>query len=212
MTPSPRSFLRFVLIGLALPCLLAPIGVCYRALRITGEPPRFVSEAKLDISTPSGKSLSSESRSDLIERVEGPDLRRHALERIRALKPQVRECDIDIRATFDSYSDSLLLTSSGSEPKFSLVYLDALIDQLKAEGSPKRTAMADSANQENYETQVVKRASAAIQSVQPWAPAIMLGAVVPFVLGLIAVLVAGRIWVLTGSRATGPPPVPKETV
>jgi hypothetical protein len=212
MTPSPRSFLRFVLIGLALPCLLAPIGVCYQALRITGEPLRFISQAKLAISTSSGKSLSPEAVSELIDRVEGFDLRRHALERTRALSPEVKECDIDIRATFVPDSGSLHLSSSSSEPKFSRAYLDALVDQLNVEGSTKRAATADSANKEDYGTQVVERASAAIQSVQPWAPAIVLGAVVPFVLGLIAVLVAGRIWVLTGSRATGPPPVPKEPV
>lgn len=38
MPPRPRSFFRFVLIGLVFPCLLLPIVICYQALKITGKP------------------------------------------------------------------------------------------------------------------------------------------------------------------------------
>jgi hypothetical protein len=68
----------------------------------------------------------------IIETLESAEMRRHALERVRALNPDLKEADIDIHVTQNKGSAIFNITAIGTEPKFTRVFLDALLDEFRA--------------------------------------------------------------------------------
>lgn len=119
--------------------LTASIGVCVQALRITGRPQEFRSLAKLV----AGGSLMSnneyswkESQQDfygtIIETVESADMKRRALERVRALHPDLKDSDVEIRVAQTKGSAIFNILATGSEPRYTKIFLDALLEEFIA--------------------------------------------------------------------------------
>jgi len=119
--------------------LTASIGVCVQALRITGRPQEFRSLAKLV----AGGSLQSnndytwrEQQQDfygtIIETVESADMRRRALERVRALHPDLKDSDVEIRVAQTKGSAIFNIVATGAEPKYTKIFLDALLEEFIA--------------------------------------------------------------------------------
>ena len=119
--------------------LTASIGVCVQALRITGRPQEFRSLAKLV----AGGSLSFDSSvtwreqqqdfyGTIIETVESAEMKRRALERVRALNPDVKDSDVEIRVAQTKGSAIFNILATGSEPKYTRIFLDALLDEFIA--------------------------------------------------------------------------------
>ena len=114
----------------------ASVGTAYQALRITGRPPEFRSQAKLIAGghvVPNASAGAKKPQIDLdgmvIVPIESDVLKNRALARVRALNPDLKEVNVVIHAvqTKDSGSASILATSS--DPKYSRIYLDALLDE-----------------------------------------------------------------------------------
>jgi succinoglycan biosynthesis transport protein ExoP len=119
--------------------LTASIGVCVQALRITGRPQEFRSLAKLV----AGGSLMSnnefswkESQQDfygtIIETVESADMKRRALERVRALHPDLKDSDVEVRVAQTKGSAIFNILATGSEPRYTKIFLDSLLDEFIA--------------------------------------------------------------------------------
>ncbi|WP_395748702.1 polysaccharide biosynthesis tyrosine autokinase [Prosthecobacter sp.] len=119
--------------------LTASIGVCVQALRITGRPQEFRSLAKLV----AGGQLSfdnsvtwREQQADfygtIIETVESAEMKRRALERVRALNPDLKDSDVEIRVAQTKGSAIFNILATGSEPKYTRIFLDALLDEFIA--------------------------------------------------------------------------------
>ncbi len=119
--------------------LTASIGVCVQALRITGRPQEFRSLAKLV----AGGQLAfndnvtwREQQQDfygtIIETVESAEMKRRALERVRALNPDVKDSDVEIRVAQTKGSAIFNILATGSEPKYTRIFLDALLDEFIA--------------------------------------------------------------------------------
>jgi beta-lactamase regulating signal transducer with metallopeptidase domain len=68
----------------------------------------------------------------IIETLESAEMRRRALERVRALNPDMREVEVEIRVTQNKGSAIFNLSAIGAEPKYTRVFLDALLDEFKA--------------------------------------------------------------------------------
>lgn len=68
----------------------------------------------------------------IIETVESKVLYRRALERVRALNPGLKECDVNLKVTQSKGSGIFTVTATGGEPKFTRVFLDALLDEFRA--------------------------------------------------------------------------------
>ena len=119
--------------------LTASIGVCVQALRITGRPQEFRSLAKL---VAGGQMVFNDSvtwreqQADfygtIIETVESAEMKRRALERVRALNPDVKDSDVEIRVAQTKGSAIFNILATGSEPKYTRIFLDALLDEFIA--------------------------------------------------------------------------------
>jgi len=119
--------------------LTASIGVCVQALRITGRPQEFRSLAKL---VAGGQMVFNdnvtwrEQQADfygtIIETVESAEMKRRALERVRALNPDMKDSDVEIRVAQTKGSAIFNILATGSEPKYTKVFLDSLLDEFIA--------------------------------------------------------------------------------
>lgn len=119
--------------------LTASIGVCVQALRITGRPQEFRSLAKL---VAGGQMVVNdnytwrEQQQDfygtIIETVESFDMKRRALERVRALHPDLKDSDVEVRVAQTKGSAIFNIVATGAEPRYTKIFLDALLDEFIA--------------------------------------------------------------------------------
>lgn len=119
--------------------LTASIGVCVQALRITGRPQEYRSLAKL---VAGGQIVANDNYSwreqqtdfygTIIETVESAEMKRRALERVRALNPDLKDSDVEIRVAQTKGSAIFNILATGSEPKYTKIFLDALLDEFIA--------------------------------------------------------------------------------
>lgn len=120
--------------------LTASIGVCVQALRITGKPRQYISLAKLVASTRVVSNTSAigieEHQQDfygtIIETLEGAEMRRRALDRVRALHPEMKETEVEIQVSQLRGSAIFNVRAFGEEPKYTRTFLDSLLDEFIA--------------------------------------------------------------------------------
>ena len=116
--------------------LTASIGVCVQALRITGRPQEFRSLAKLVAGgqlafndSVTWREQQQDFYGTIIETVESAEMKHRALERVRALNPDVKDSDVEIRVAQTKGSAIFNILATGSEPKYTRIFLDALLDE-----------------------------------------------------------------------------------
>jgi beta-lactamase regulating signal transducer with metallopeptidase domain len=68
----------------------------------------------------------------IIESIESRELRRRALDRVRALHPDLKESEVEIQASQNKGSAIFNIRATGAEPKYTRVFLDALLDEFVA--------------------------------------------------------------------------------
>lgn len=120
--------------------LTASIGVCVQTLRITGKPQEYISLAKLvaggrivaNSSTPAYMEQLQDFYGTIIETLESSEMRRRALDRVRALHPDMKETDVEVRVSQNKGSAIFNVAAVGAEPKYTRIFLDALLDEFIA--------------------------------------------------------------------------------
>lgn len=120
--------------------LTASIGVCVQALRITGQPTEFFSLAKLvaggQMAVQGGDVQWRDQLIDfygtIIETVESAEMKRRALDRVRALHPDLRDSEVEIRVAQTKGSAIFNVFATGANPKYTQIFLDALLDEFIA--------------------------------------------------------------------------------
>lgn len=122
--------------------LTASIGVCVQALRITGKPQTYISLAKLvaggrmvGATTGAGPSYVDylqDFYGTIIETLESSEMRRRALDRVRALHPDLKETEVEIQVSQNRGSAIFNVRAFGVEPKYTRIFLDALLDEFIA--------------------------------------------------------------------------------
>ncbi len=120
--------------------LTASIGVCVQALRITSKPQSYVSLAKLVAGgrmSMGGTGVGyqeylNDFYGTIIETLESHEMRKHALNRVRLLYPDLREADVEVRVSQNRGSAIFNVAVVGSEREYSQVFLNALLDEFKA--------------------------------------------------------------------------------
>lgn len=65
----------------------------------------------------------------IIETLESAEMHRRALERVRALNPGLKDSDVDIRVAQTKGSAIFNILATGPEPKYTRIFLDALLDE-----------------------------------------------------------------------------------
>jgi polysaccharide biosynthesis transport protein len=117
--------------------LTAAIGVCVQALRITGKPDEYISEAKL-IAT--GKVFNADSAvvyqeyiadfyGTIIETLQSPEMRRQAIDRVTSHNPDITQAEVEIRVVQNKGSAIFNVSAIGADQKYTKIFLDALIDE-----------------------------------------------------------------------------------
>ncbi len=120
--------------------LTASIGVCVQALRITGKPQNYISLAKLVAGghmVVGGSSVGyqeylNDFYGTIIETLESSEMRRHALERVRTLNPDLKEADVEVRVNQNKGSAIFNVAVVGSDKDYVKTFLNALLDEFKA--------------------------------------------------------------------------------
>lgn len=133
MSFSRILFPRLVIIlGCAL--VMAWVGGLFQTNRLVVKPQEFRSEAKLMMNVRvidrnlEENELSPE-YATIAEIVESAEMKRRARERVQALYPDLSEVDIDIHAVQTKGSSIIDIRATGGEPKYTRLFLDALLDE-----------------------------------------------------------------------------------
>ena len=144
-----RSFGRFVRRGLWLPLALTVITAGFKAVSLARRPASYISVATLAVVGPGVNK--DDKGQDLygttIEALESGEMRRHALERIRALNREAKETDVEVRAIEDQGSATISVVAVGQDREFTKTFLDALLDEYHALGVRQRKVKEDKARQ-----------------------------------------------------------------
>jgi uncharacterized protein involved in exopolysaccharide biosynthesis len=132
---SSRILPRLIII-LVFAIIGASIGVTLQALRITGRPQEFRSLAKLVAggqmvfnNTIIWREQQADFYGTIIETIESAEMKRRAWERVKALNPDLKDSDVDIRVAQTKGSAIFNILATGSEPKYTRIFLDALVDE-----------------------------------------------------------------------------------
>jgi hypothetical protein len=210
---SMKSQTRFVLLflGVCVSVILGmTAGVAIQAYRITSQPQSFISLAKLvaggRMVISSGDAADSENLgavySEVLKTLESEEISRRALNRVRALHPDVKESEVEIQASQNKGSDIFNLRAYGTEPKYTRLFLDALLDEFinfrNADPGLKDKKPA---------VHIMERASSAVEDLQDWALPIAVGVVGGGLVGLLAGLIIAML-IYAATRSSGPPLIP----
>jgi hypothetical protein len=134
-TNMSASRLRIILV-----CTLigASGGTVFQALRITGKPVEFRSLAKLVrgniiyAGAYEWLDLPAEFYTNMVESLESEELKRWAWERLSVSNPELKKTQIKIQVTRTRGSAILNVVATGSEPRGTRIFLDALMDEFIA--------------------------------------------------------------------------------
>ncbi len=120
--------------------LTAAIGVCFQALTISNKPTQFVSLAKLvaggrvmgSTGGPQYVDYLQDFYGTIIETLESAEMRHHAADRVRALYPDMKVSEADVKVTQNKGSAIFNVAAFGTDIKYTRVFLDALLEEFRA--------------------------------------------------------------------------------
>jgi hypothetical protein len=203
-----------------------------KALQITHKPQEYISLAKLVAGghivastngAPPYQPWLEDFYGTIIETLESKSMRRQALERVRLLNPDLKQCEMDVHITQSKGSTVINVAAIGSEPKYTRVFLDALLDEFSAfrdnireqQRNKALTALAKDSRSikdemaSDYVT-VMQRAEVAVENVEGWLMPVIHGAFVGGFGGMVLLLIIAAA--LSGrsphSYPLPPPPLP----
>lgn len=152
--------------------------------------PLYQSAGKLIVKSPisqneSGNLWQNQARDyydSIIETLESAELKRRAMESTRVLNPQMRTCAVHVHVSHLKGSDAFNVSTTGSEPRFTSVFLDALLDEFIV----FRQAAKERFSESSDAIVIQNRASPAVEVQGDWQEAAFSGAITGGVAGLIA--------------------------
>jgi hypothetical protein len=226
---STSRILHRVIIILGCAVFGASVGVCWQALRFTAKPSEFRSLAKLvaggqvvTSDSPDWRAQQADFYGTIIKTLESAEMKRRAFERVRALNPDLKDADVDIRVVQTKGSAIFNILATGRDPKYTRIFLDALLDEFIAFRQNIREQSGGKALQEFREklleraeslqssfssgadsVAIQERASVAAEVVEAWQLPIAIGALGGGLLGAIIGLLLSLIIV-----RSSPPPLP----
>jgi len=115
-------------------------GVSWMALQITGKPQVFRSLAKL---VTGGRRVTTDDDvkweeqlqdfyGTIIETLESAEMIRKARERVHALHPDLKDSDVEITVRQTKGSGIINILATGSEPRYTQIFLNALLDEFSS--------------------------------------------------------------------------------
>jgi polysaccharide biosynthesis transport protein len=134
--------------------LTASIGVCIQAIRIATQPEMHRSLAKLMAGgrVVAGGSMDANWQEQLtdfygtiIEMLQSTQIKSRAFERVRTLQPDLKQHSVEVSVVQNRGSSIFNVMAVGSDPKFTQVFLDALIDEFTESRQEMRNQGVDRA-------------------------------------------------------------------
>jgi len=214
---TPSRSLRILRVLIVLFCVIfgASAGVSVMALRITGKPQVFRSIAKLVagghvVPSNDGKSKAlTDFYGTIIETIESAEMKRRAYERVRALNPELKESEVQIRVVQTKSSGIINILATGSEPKYTQIFLNALLDEFLAyqQSIRGKTKGKDDYSDMSERVAIQERASSAAEHTEDWKFPILMGGS----LGALAGLLVGLLisWLISALASSNTPPTPQ---
>jgi len=132
--------------------LAASIGICIQAWRTSIQPTTFISYARLvtggQVALPNTNHY-RESANDFygtaMELLRSGEVRKRATERVEALNPDLKIVPVKLRVDRNPNSSMLNVSGTGSEPDYTVAYLNALLDEFISFRREMRVQNTDSA-------------------------------------------------------------------
>ena len=189
-------------------CILVSVslGVYLQASKSLDEPMKFCTNAKLV----TAHGFAPEKRSQILDDplffntvisiIESEELRRRALDRVRALHPDLKEVVVQIEVIQPRDTAFLNLTATGPEPKYTKIFLNSLIDEFIT----VRQEMREKMGAPGSDIAVLERASAPTENLSDWMLSISLGALMGGLVGVILARILRPLFVSASSRAVKP--------
>jgi hypothetical protein len=156
--------------------------VCLSVLQITSQPSVFRSLAKVVAGgSLNANDLPPDFFGTIIETLESAELNRKSQERVHALHPELKGSPVDIRVAQSKDSAIINILATGSEPKYTQIFLNALLDEFMI----FRQSIREKANKDDLDVAVMERATSASEHTPGWKMPIILvgGAVFGLVIG-----------------------------
>jgi len=162
-----------LIIGIALGSLI-------QILRLTSRPLEFRSLAKvvaaqgLDPEKIVSHEINDDYYGTIIETLESSGMKAAAMKRMKALNPETKDRDVDIRVAQTKGSAIFNVLATGNEPKYTKVFLDALLDEFMI----LRTRQAEKAGLPPWkDVAIQERATPAFENVGDWSMPLLVGTV-----------------------------------
>lgn len=190
---------RYVIITMACMFFGACLSIGWLALHLTGKPQVFRSLAKVVVASrmnvPTGEPDQKFDFYDtIIETLESTELNREAAERVHALHPELKVSGVEIRVVQTKGSAIFNVLATGSEPRYTQIFLNALLDEFMT----IRQQIAEKGRGEFGNIHIQERATTAAEHVDDRKMPIMLGGLGGGFLGLLVGIVVSLLVGLLG--------------
>lgn len=155
-------------------------GLLIQILRLTSRPQEFRSLAKvvaaqgLDPEKISTHQINDDYYGTIIETLESSQLNSAAMKRVKTQNPEVTDRDVDVRVAQTKGSAIFNILATGSEPKYTKLFLDALLDEFMI----LRTRQAEDAGRDpRKDIAIQERAVPAFENIEDWSMPLTVGSV-----------------------------------
>jgi hypothetical protein len=161
-------------------------GLIIQIVRLTNRPQEFCSLAKvvgaqrLSSREISMSKVSHDYNRTTIEILESPQLQSLAMKRVKALNPEVKERDVDVRVAQTKGSAIFNVLATSSEPKFTQIFLDALLDEFMI---LRNLQLEEAGLNPREDVFIQERATPASENVEDWSMPLYVGVVAGTALG-----------------------------
>lgn len=174
------TFLRLLII-LGCAILGSCMGIFFQVRHITGRPQEFRSLATIKLSEkhPIRDDAERRGRNNvIIETLESPEMKRRTWDRVNALNPGLNIGEVAVRAESASENDVFNILATGTEPKATRLFLDALLDEFVAFRITAYSRSDPGPSEEYLQslTAVMQRATPAAEYVEDWVQPVVVGA------------------------------------
>lgn len=178
---SPSRVLVLLVIIAVFAALGTAAGIYVQTLRLVEKPQEFRSLGALVVgaafSAPQSSAAGSSQAMDdlygtIIETLGSQEMHRDAIERIKALYPELEHSRVQIKASRVKGSGIIKVLATGSEPRYTRVFLDALLDEGIAH---RQRILGQSQENKGDYVAIQERASVAAEHVEDWKLSVITG-------------------------------------
>jgi hypothetical protein len=179
----------------------ASAGVMFQALHITKEPPEFHLLAKVVSARGMMPAQASDHENNadyygtILASLESDIMKRRALEHVRALNPELKESEVEIRAAQTKGTAIFNLHAIGSDRNYTRTYLDALLDEFMTSRQDLHEQLNKNGSTMEKDVAILERANYGSEILDDWKLPVLIfiGAIGGALFGFLLDWIIGRL-------------------